>query len=184
MGRRRILREALRRYTNNKSAVLLDAGCGPGGNSLFLKDFGAITGLDPSGEALRYARGEAYTTLVQGSVTELPFQNASFDIVAALDVIEHIEDDTRALQEMFRVLKPSGLLLLTVPAYAWMWSEHDEALHHKRRYGRKEIRTKIINTGFNITEFSNFVIPAIPFRAFKIIVKKIKKCLALANTQS
>lgn len=179
VGRRNILKDALRRHTDSRSAVILDIGCGPGGNSLFLKDFGVICGVDPSNEALQYARTETYQEVKQGSATELPFKDGLFDIVAVLDVIEHVEDDTRALKEVFRVLKPGGFLLLTVPAYKWMWSKHDEALHHKRRYEREELKKKVIHTGLRIKEFSNFVIPSIPFRALKIFIRSIKKFLGL-----
>ncbi len=186
VGRRHILKDALKRHlgTPGTAREILDVGCGPGGNMLFLKEFGAVTGLDSNGEALRYARDEPYKDLIQGTLEQLPFHDNSFDVVAALDVIEHVEGDTQALKETFRVLKPGGILLVTVPAYAWMWSAHDVVLHHRRRYSRNELRTKVLQTGFSIEALSNFIIPSIPFRAVKIIIKKIKGILKLGSSQT
>ena len=175
VGRRRILRDVLRRNLVYSSGLkILDVGCGPGGNMLFLKDFGEVTGLDASDEALVYAREFSYRDLVLGSATDIPFSENSFDCVVALDVIEHIEDDRKAFSEMFRVLKPGGVLLLTVPAYQWMWSSHDEVLHHKRRYQKKELHVKIKGAGFLIVEASHFVFPSIPFRAGRLLIQKIR----------
>jgi len=176
VGRRRILQDVLKRhFAPSFNLKILDVGCGPGGNILFLKDFGKVTGLDASDEALVYAKGLPYHDLVFGSAIHIPFPDYTFDCAAALDVVEHIEDDRRALSEMFRVLKPGGVLLLTVPTYPWMWSLHDEALHHKRRYRKKELHAKIKDVGFLIEEASYFVFPSIPFRASRIFVQKIKK---------
>ena len=164
---------------DSRGAKILDVGCGPGGNILFLAEFGEVTGLDSSDEALSFARGRGFSRVVKGDGGALPFSDGTFHLVSALDVIEHIKDDERTLGEMFRVLKPGGLLLMTVPAYPWMWSEHDEALHHMRRYRAGELRTKIKNGGFLIEELSYFVFPSIPFRVLKLCVKKIKSFVGL-----
>src|SRR3989344_4017825 len=150
VGRRRILKDVVTRHMDSRGAKILDVGCGPGGNILFLAEFGEVTGLDSSDEALSFARGRGFSRVVKGDGGALPFSDGTFHLVSALDVIEHIKDDERTLGEMFRVLKPGGLLLMTVPAYPWMWSEHDEALHHMRRYRAGELRTKIKNGGFLI----------------------------------
>ena len=76
---------------------------------------------------------------MQGSITELPLPDDRFDFAVCLDVIEHIDDDLRALRELHRVVRPGGTLLVTVPAYQWLWSEHDVINHHKRRYTRKTL---------------------------------------------
>ncbi|MBI2108830.1 MAG: class I SAM-dependent methyltransferase [Parcubacteria group bacterium] len=172
VGRRRILKDALRRHARLKTGNILDVGCGPGGNILFLREFGEVVGVDSNDEALRYAEAEGYKKIVRGSATELPFPNNCFDGASALDVIEHIDDDVRALHEIFRILKPGGFFLLTVPAYKWMWSEHDIALHHKRRYAKKELLEKIMMAGFIIKESSHFVFLSIPFRALKFFAGK------------
>ncbi|MBI2048135.1 MAG: class I SAM-dependent methyltransferase [Parcubacteria group bacterium] len=174
VGRRRILEDALKRHVASSHLEILDVGCGPGGNILFLKKFGNVTGIDSSKEALSFAATQGFLKTVESGGEKLPFPDQSFDLVSILDVLEHMDSDEQALGEIFRVLKTEGLLLLTVPAYMWMWSEHDEALHHKRRYGYKELRKKIINAGFSIEEMSYFVIPSIPFRVLKLCVGKLK----------
>ena len=179
VGRRRILEDALKRHVVSSHLEILDVGCGPGGNILFLKKFGNVTGIDSSKEALSFARTQGFLKTVESGGEKLPFPDRSFDIVSILDVLEHMENDIRALQEIFRVLKKNGILLLTVPAYKWMWSEHDEALHHKRRYKKTELLSKIRATGFSLKESSYFVFPAIPFRALKMLLKKIKNILGV-----
>lgn len=179
IGRRRVLEAALSRHFKSSSAEqkVLDVGCGAGGNILFLKNFGQVTGLDISEEALRFSRKEPFANLVLGNAETLPFPDASFDVVSILDCIEHLEDDRKALHECRRVLKKDGVLLLTVPAHKWLWSRHDEALHHKRRYTRGELKKKIENAGFSVRELSHFVIPAIPFLLLKKCIRVIKKVL-------
>lgn len=179
IGRRRILEMALRRHIPVNSAALevLDVGCGAGGNILFLKNFGRVTGLDISEEALKFSRAEAFKDLVLGQAEALPFSDMSFGVVSILDCIEHLDDDLRALRECKRMLKDGGVLLLTVPAHQWLWSRHDEALHHKRRYTRSELEKKVRDAGFEIREISHFVIPAIPFLLFKKSVRRIKKMI-------
>lgn len=164
-GRREILREALARAVSRRPLEILDLGCGPGGNILFLADFGSVVGVDASEEALALARARGgFRNLVRSDAARLPFRDGSFDVVAALDVIEHLDDDASALAEVCRVLRPRGTLLLTVPAYPWMWSKHDELLHHKRRYRKRELLAKVLAAGFAVERITHFVMPAVPFR--------------------
>jgi len=168
VGRRKILRDILERYLPKKPSrmSILDFGCGAGGNILVVKDFGEVTGLDISTEALKFSSDKGFKKLILGDATNLPFDAASFDLVMALDVLEHIWDDRRALSEIKRVLRPGGSLLITVPAHRWLWSEHDEALHHLRRYKSSELRDKLREKGFIIKKESHFVFSAIPFFLF------------------
>jgi ubiquinone/menaquinone biosynthesis C-methylase UbiE len=85
-----------------------------------------------------------------GSATQMPFDEAQFDAVVALDVLEHIPDDVAATREIFRVLKPGGVLIVTVPAYQSLWSRHDVALHHKRRYRSRQVRNLLRGAGFTL----------------------------------
>ncbi len=177
VGRRRILEERLRKriLPGTGDLNILDVGCGAGGNILFLKKFGKVTGLDVSEDALAFSRNKGFAALVPGRAEKLPFPDGSFDIVATLDCIEHIEDDRSALRECGRVLKNNGALLLTAPAHRWLWSRHDEALHHMRRYTATDLRIKICGAGFRIKEMSHFVIPAIPFLLVHKAVRFVKK---------
>src|SRR5205085_7976188 len=93
----------------------------------------------------------------QGLVEELPFPDAFFDVITALDVLEHTDDDLLALKELRRVAKPGALIISTVPAYGFLWSEHDEALQHRRRYSAHELRNKMTVSGLDVERCTYFV---------------------------
>lgn len=177
IGRREILKSELERHLVSKRGLsILDVGCGAGGNIKILGEFGAVTGLDISEEALKFAKTRGvFKNLVQGNAERLPFPDNTFDLISALDVLEHVPDDQQALREIFRVLKKGGLALITVPAHRWLWSRHDEALHHLRRYTTDELREKLRKAGFRVAEHSHFVVPAIFFLVFQKILRRIRK---------
>ena len=139
---------------------LLDIGCGTGANLPMLIDLvgrGSVTGLDYSPLALGFARevgGAQRLRLLQGDALRLPFGTASFDVVTMFDVLEHLRDDHLALSEVWRVLRRSGALVWSVPAYKHLWSAHDEALHHFRRYEMIELRRVLRQSGFEIRRLS------------------------------
>lgn len=134
-------------------ADVLDAGCGTGG---FIRRLRALhpawrwNGIDLSPLACRFARERvgAGVEIVEGSVTALPFADASRDAVTSLDVIYHVDDDVGALREFYRVLRPGGALVINVPAHPWLWSYHDVATHARRRYSRRDLLEKLQQTGF------------------------------------
>ena len=133
---------------------ILDAGCGTGGliRRLEAKHPGwRWTGLDLDPLAARLARervgGEV--SLVEGSVTALPFPEASFDAVVSADVLYHLDDDGAAVAEACRVLRPGGIFVVNVPAYPWLWSYHDEAVGGRRRYGRRGLIALLMSAGFS-----------------------------------
>lgn len=175
VGRREILANALRRNLGEPcgSLEILDVGCGTGENIRILGPYGRVTGLDISEDAFHFAQERGFIRLVRGSAAALPFPDASFDLVSSLDVMEHIPDDKAALGEVFRVLKPGGTFLITVPAHRWLWSRHDEYFHHVRRYSRADIRSKLLRTGFLIAEWSHFVMPAVPFNFLRTVIDRI-----------
>jgi SAM-dependent methyltransferase len=134
---------------------LLDIGCGTGANLPMLcsvaGDLGYVIGVDFSPLALQFARdqlGGLPVTLLQGDALHLPFRDSSFDIVTMLDVLEHLSDDRRSLHEVRRVLRPGGAYVFSVPAYQHLWSAHDEALHHFRRYEMRDLRALLSANGF------------------------------------
>ncbi len=134
------------------AAQILDAGCGTGG---LIRRLGpahpgwAWTGIDLSPVACALARERTTADIRLGSVTELPFGERSFDAVVSCDVLYHVEDDGAALREAARVLRPGGLIVVNVPAYRWLWSYHDRAVHSVRRYGRMELAAKLGRAGFS-----------------------------------
>lgn len=158
VGRRYIIKTLLKKYLSTDSnQLILDIGCGTGGNFNTLRDFGKVVGVDNSKQALEFAKQKGHTNTVVASAIDLPFADQKFNCVVMLDVLEHIEDDYSALEEAYRVLKPDGSFLLTVPAYQWLWSGHDEALGHIRRYVKNNIIKKAIDAGFHI-EFQSYAI--------------------------
>ena len=160
VGRRKLLWSLLRREGGvARGARVLDAGCGTGRN---LVEFGGI-GVDPSPDAVAAARARG-VEVVQAPVEALPFADASFDLLLATDVLEHVEDDGAALRELRRVAAPGALLLVTVPAHPWLWSGHDEALHHRRRYRRAELLREVRAAGWEpavATWWNAALLPAI-----------------------
>ena len=133
VGRRRILASEIARLTTPKGASILDAGCGPGANLAMLSQFGAVSGMELDPGARAHASAMGYD-VVDGRLPGAPFDDASFDLVGAFDVIEHIEDDAGAVGDLARLLRPGGRLIATVPAHPWLWSAHDVKHHHFRRY--------------------------------------------------
>lgn len=129
-------------------ARIMDLGCGTGANLEVLAQYGAAIGLDFSPDALTFCRLRALPSLALGNGQALPVRSDSLDLVTAMDSLEHIPDDISALAEAYRVLRPGGTLLVTVPAFGFLWSEHDEALQHLRRYSAAELTNKMKLAGF------------------------------------
>ncbi|MEN3371119.1 MAG: hypothetical protein V7609_3262 [Verrucomicrobiota bacterium] len=140
----------------------------------YLSAFGEVQGADADAEAVHFCRmrGLENVSLLPGET--IPFADNSFDLVTMFDVLEHIEDDSGALREIFRVLKRDGMLILTVPAYRFLWGAQDEISHHKRRYRASEIKQRLHEAGFVLLKLSYFNTLLFPFiaairlgRAFK-----------------
>jgi len=121
------------------SPEILNVGAGTGRTSELLNSLGEVKSLEPDPYCVNILRDELKMDVVQGTATSLPYEDNSFDLVCALDVIEHIKDDAAAVRELFRVCRPGGYLLLTVPALMSLWSNHDVINHHFRRYNRKQL---------------------------------------------
>ncbi|HEX5852185.1 MAG TPA: class I SAM-dependent methyltransferase [Solirubrobacteraceae bacterium] len=161
-GRRTVLDGAVAALELPTGARILDAGCGSGRNMVELARFGAVTGVELSGTSVALARARESGEVVEGSVLEMPFAEDSFDLAVSLDVIEHLEDDLAALRELRRTVAPGGLLLVTVPAYQWLWSGHDEINHHHRRYTRRSLQRVAEQAGWQqvrTTYFNSLLLP-------------------------
>jgi SAM-dependent methyltransferase len=113
-------------------------------------------GVDIEPKALAFAQHKGSTNLIQVTEGNLPFKDCSFDLVCAFDVIEHLDDDSNALSEFYRVCCCGGHLMLTVPAYRFLWGQQDEISEHRRRYTSKELYQEIVDSGFIIKKLSYF----------------------------
>lgn len=172
VGRRRILTGLLDRMKLDKQANILDIGCGTGINFGYLQHYGMVTGLDMSQSAINFCWKRGFTNVVQGRAEDLNFENGTFDLITALDVLEHI-DDNKALAQFHRVLKPDGYLLLNVPAFDFLWSKHDKAVGHKRRYTRKQLINTLQSNGFVVERVSFWNFFLFPPVAVIRLVKKL-----------
>lgn len=148
----RHLARELSRQIGRGPAWILDAGCGTGGLIRRLQSQQPSwrwTGLDASSLACELARDRVRSAEVkEGSVEALPFADGEFDAVVSADVLYHVDDDAAALREFWRVLRPGGVVIVNVPAYRWLWSYHDVAVHSRRRYERSELVGKLTGAGF------------------------------------
>ncbi len=128
---------------------VLDVGAGAGNMMHHLAQYGAVVGLEYNPKPIPVAQQRGFDVR-QGSATDLPFAEASFDLVALLDTVEHIPDETAVLRETLRVTKPGGWLIITVPALMWLWSQNDVVNLHQRRYTAPEMRRKLQAAGWGV----------------------------------
>jgi SAM-dependent methyltransferase len=153
VGRRAILESFLASISKSKIAnqksKILDVGCGTGANLEMLKQFGDAEGVDVSDDALEFCKLKGLK-VHKGLAESLPFADESFDLVTALDVVEHLDDDVAGLKEMNRVLKSDGKTLIFVPAFMWLWGVQDDISNHRIRYTREQIVERLNAAGFTI----------------------------------
>ena len=170
-GRRKILTRFLedisRRVTERRPRIL-DVGCGTGANLLMLSKFGDAEGVDVSEDALAFCRERGLEQVKLGAAEKLPYDDDTFDLVTALDVVEHLDDDLAGLREMRRVLRPGGHVLLFVPTFMFLWGLQDDVSNHRRRYRLPELRRVLEQAGFEIerTTYANitFFLPILLVR--------------------
>ena len=175
VGRREIIFDVLSRNILDLAGCrMLEIGCGNGNVLTYLKENGvSIEGGDIFLEGLRFCQQRMGSSgLYQIDILSLPFRN-EFDIIGAFDVLEHIDDDEKALLEISQALKPGGKLILTVPAYTFLWSYFDVQSHHERRYNKKELVTKLEWNGFIIKKISFFMFFLFPLLAAIRLISNI-----------
>jgi 2-polyprenyl-3-methyl-5-hydroxy-6-metoxy-1,4-benzoquinol methylase len=152
---------------------LLDYGCGSGYNLRHLLRWGRVTGAEIVDLCLQHPHGASFVRL--DARTDLSEHYHRYDVVTALDVLEHIEDDAQGLKEIARFLRHSGQIVITVPAYQWLWSEHDVISHHKRRYTEKHLRKIADQAGLEVVFLSYFNLCLLPFLSALVGMKKMLK---------
>ena len=153
IGRRRIIAgfvEQICRQVTDRRARILDVGCGTGANLLMLSKYGDAEGVDVSEDALSFCHARGLDKVKLGAAEELPYEDGTFDLVTAFDVVEHMDDDLAGLTEMRRVLRPGGRALLFVPTFMFLWGLQDDVSHHRRRYRLPELRRVLEQAGFEV----------------------------------
>ena len=150
-----------------KPLSILDVGCGTGAMSARLAKWGTVVSADYSPLALEFSRRRGLTHLLGADAMRLPLGSECFDLITVMDVLEHLQDDQAALCEFFRVLKPGGRLIATIPAYPHLWSEHDIALMHHRRYTRAQFGERVQKAGMRLEKLSHTMTTLYPLVAMQ-----------------
>ena len=183
--RQNILKFILKKYLFNmgKDAKIVDIGCGTGGNIQLLNEkYDNITGIDNNEFAIKYCKDKNLNNILQGELpNQIDIADNSVDLVLLFDVLEHVEDDNLSLSVLKNKLKSGGFLLLTVPAFSFLWSQHDEDFHHKRRYNIKQIKKMLGTLDFKIIKSSYIYFCLFPFVLFMRLLKKIFKNYSLKD---
>jgi len=155
--RRKLLEYLLTSINISTKELAIDIGCGAGSNLNVLSSKGIHTiGLDHSLYALTLVRRRLELPLINGDLNKLPLRSNSIGLIVAMDILEHLDNDVDGISEFYRVLKKGGNLILTVPAFKFLWGIQDVVTGHKRRYSKKDILTKLVQGGFEILRFSYF----------------------------
>jgi SAM-dependent methyltransferase len=164
-ARREILAAVVRKAGLPRDARILEAGCGTGGNLAMLGQFGQVQAFEPDADARAWVQSTRNVVVQPGALPdEVPFDDAAFDLVTAFDVIEHVDAPEQSVERLTRHVRPGGWLLLTVPAYRFLWSRHDERHHHRRRYTRGELVRLVEGAGAQVRHcsyFNTLLFPAI-----------------------
>ncbi len=175
-GRRKIILNLLEKYrSSNQNQKILDVGCGTGGTTIRLKRFGEVYGGDYSFSALQHSSKLGLKNLARIGIYDLPFPSETFDVITILDALEHIEHDDKVLFELKRILKKDGMILITVPAYQFLWSDHDVALDHYRRYNSKSISELLSKTRLEPIRISYMITFLFPLLATFRLLSKLKR---------
>lgn len=163
LGRLRIIETYLQKAAKGKKDIhILNVGCGTGGTIAALEKYGTVDNVDISDDAIAFMKQLGYNRVKKVDGVKLPYKDKTYDLVVAFDVLEHIKDDTAALKEWKRVLKDDGTILLTIPAYQWLWSDHDVSLYHFRRYTTRRVREVAAKAGLVGRKVSYAIVFSLP----------------------
>jgi SAM-dependent methyltransferase len=184
VGRRQIIQSLIERIcatVNKPNPRILDVGCGTGANLKMLAAFGKAEGVDISPQAVEFCRQRGLDSVRLGAAEQLPYEDDSFDVVTALDVVEHLDDDVAGLREMRRVLRSDGRILLFVPAFMFLWGVQDDVSNHRRRYTLPSLLKAVEAAGFAV-EWSSYA--NISFFLPVLVVRSLMRWLGLrADTE-
>ncbi len=161
VGRRQLVNHIIDAMRIPSNASVLDAGTGTGTNLRLLKELGFndVTGVDQSGDAIRFCAEKGLGNVRQEDICNLSFDDNQFQLILATDIIEHV-DEKQALKQIYRVLSPGGIAVFTVPAFDILWGLQDELSHHKKRYTKPQFKCAIKNVGFEIVKdfYFNYIL--------------------------
>lgn len=174
-ARRKILDKVIRTQINpSPGAKILEVGCGTGSNLALLKGFGDVEAIEPDDAARELAISRGGVPIQGGLLPDgVTLADNAFDLIAMLDVLEHIPGDRPALEALLPKLRKQGRLLLTVPAIPWLWSAHDEAHHHQRRYTGRSLAKVVTESGYRIRYQSHFNTVLLPLVVLARLVGKL-----------
>jgi len=158
VGRRNLFKNLIKKMNLPEDAKILDIGTSTGTNLRLLKQMGFSNyqGMDLHDEAIKWCAIKQLGVVCKGDVCDIPFPDATFDLVMATDIIEHVDDDLRAVQEIKRVLAPGGQAIITVPAFQSLWGMQDDVSQHKRRYLKKPFAQLLTQAPLRITDINYF----------------------------
>jgi SAM-dependent methyltransferase len=178
VGKRILVESALASVPSGRA---LDVGCGTGGVLASLRSRWRTVGTDVSRAALAHSRRRGLDALVDAAAERLPFRRGCFALVSALDVIEHADDDRAVLAEMRAVLADDGTLLISVPAFPALWSTHDEALGHRRRYTPRALRDAVEDAGFSVVRMTYTNVAIFPAAAAVRLLGRLRRSRAVSD---
>lgn len=173
LARREIVLAVIARFAR-PHASLLDIGCGTGFFLERARTLYSAVGVDPSPIALSMCAGRKLGEVKEGSATDLSaFDGQRFDLVTLLDVIEHVDDDVAALRATSGVLAPGGHVVVTVPAFPFLWTAHDDLNHHQRRYTKQRLKSALEASGFRVERLTYFNCYLFPLAVMERIGKRL-----------
>lgn len=184
VGRRRIVQqlvEKIRPTLNAANPRILDVGCGTGANLKMLAAYGSAEGVDIEPQAIEFCHERGLDSVKLGAIESLPYESNSFELVTALDVVEHLDDDVAGLREIRRVLRRDGRVLLFVPAFMFLWGVQDDVSNHRRRYTLPSLLKAVEAAGFSV-EWASYA--NISFFLPVLVVRSVMRWLRLqADTE-
>ncbi|CUJ17765.1 class I SAM-dependent methyltransferase [Cognatishimia activa] len=177
VARRKIIAAVITRFAAlDGAANILEAGVGTGGNIAMLQKFGDVHGFEYDESARANANAKTGLPVAYGALPDdVPFHESKFDLICLLDVLEHIEQDAKSLAALSTRLAPTGKILVTVPAYPWLWSQHDVNHHHFRRYTRTTLKIAAKQAGLSVDRISNFNMLLLPLILSVRVLKRLSR---------
>ena len=182
VGTRNILFSIMDKFVGkDKNTKILDIGCGTGIVMKKLESYGEAFGIDISDEAILFCIKRGIKNISKANAEKLPFENNYFDLITSFDVLEHIDNAVITVKEIYRTLNMNGIAILSVPAYKFLWSSHDEALKHVTRFTIGELKELILLNNFEILKISYFNFFLFPIIALVRHTKNISQKVVNKN---